>query len=36
MLQRYSHVFDGEHRDEAAKVLLDLDTSWAAPRPYSS
>lgn len=29
MLQRYSHVFDGEHRDEAAKVLLDLDTPWA-------
>jgi len=24
MLQRYSHVFEGEHRDEAAKVLLDL------------
>jgi integrase/recombinase XerD len=24
MLQRYSHVFDGEHRDEAAKVLLNL------------
>lgn len=24
MLQRYSHVFDGEYRDEAAKVLLDL------------
>lgn len=24
MLQRYSHVFDGEHREEAAKVLLDL------------
>ncbi|MEK6371218.1 MAG: tyrosine-type recombinase/integrase [Acidobacteriota bacterium] len=24
MLQRYSHVFDGEHRDEAAKVFLDL------------
>jgi integrase len=30
MLQRYSHVFDGEHRDEAAKVLLDFDTPWAA------
>jgi integrase len=24
MLQRYSHVFDGEHGVEAAKVLLDL------------
>ncbi|MEA2766335.1 MAG: Phage integrase family, partial [Gemmatimonadaceae bacterium] len=25
MLQRYSHVFDGEHQREAAKVLLDVD-----------
>jgi integrase len=30
MLQRYSHVFDGEHQAEAAKVVLDLDAPWAA------
>jgi integrase len=24
MLQRYSHVFDGEHQREAAKVILDV------------
>lgn len=29
MLQRYSHVFDGEHRGEAAKVELDLDQPFA-------
>ncbi len=25
MLQRYSHVFSGEHRTEAAKLVLDID-----------
>lgn len=29
MLQRYSHVFDGEHLGEAAKVRLDLDDPFA-------